>query len=377
MAPSTCAQEFNSRSNFSYRKKFNLISFLFVSFLFLDLVSKNYIYNSLYPSLILFFIYALVYFYKGNKLETYPLGMSLFLVLWYFLIQFFQHSGIFGFIIILMAMILGAGVSKGLVSSRHIAYLISFFLMICLWNALEAFNSGISLFEISNHIAFNSSRNLISIHIIFLTTLYYFIARNDKQNISINPALICFIVTILVGGRSGVLSSVILLAVVFLYSRNGSLIFRVFIILSVILLVAFIYTDSLLDFVTEASSDIRFSFIADYFSSYNISNLVTGVDIKNAQFLSEFNGNPHNSYVNFLSAFGLGAILFLLVTIFSSFLFILKKDYFPVLILAPFMIRMFTDSGLFMSIYDLLFYAYFSLSLKKYKQYAFSSGYRT
>jgi hypothetical protein len=367
MTPSTYAQEINSRSNFRDRKKFNLISFLFVSFFFLDLVSKNYIYNSLYPSLILFFIYALVYFYKGNKLEIYPLVVSLFMVCFYFLIQSFQQSGIFGFINILMAMILGVGVSKGFVSSRHIAYLINFFLVICLWNAWEAFNFGISLLKISNNIAFNSSRNLISIHIIFLTTLYYFIARNDKRNISIYPALICFIVTILAGGRSGILSSAILLSVVFLYSGNGILIFRVIIILSAISLAAFNYTASLLDFITVATSDIRFSFIADYFSNYNISYLVTGFDVKNAQFLSEFNGNPHNSYVNFLSAFGLGAILFLLVTIFSSFLFILKKDYFPVLILAPFMIRMFTDTGLFMSIYDILFYVYFSLSLRKHK----------
>jgi len=377
MVPFTCAQEFNSRSNFSFRKKFNLISFLFVSFLFLNLVSKNYIYNSLYPSLILFFIYALVYFYKGNKLEIYPLGISLFLVLWYFLIQLFQHNGIFGFINILMAMILGVGVSKGLVSPRHIVSLISIFLVVCLWNALEVFNSGISLFKISNHIAINSSRNLISIHIIFLTTLYYFIASIDERNISITPALICFIITILAGGRSGVLSSAILLAVVFLYSSHGSSIIRVTIILSVISLVAFNYTASLLDFFTVAGSDIRFSFIADYFLNYNASYLVTGFDVKNAEFLSEFNGNPHNSYLNFLSSFGFGAILFLFITVFSSFLLILRKNYFPILIITPFMIRMFTDSGLFMSTYDLLFYAYFSLSLKKHKQYAFSSGYRT
>ncbi|MFT7388547.1 MAG: hypothetical protein ACI8VC_001801 [Candidatus Endobugula sp.] len=377
MAPSTCIQESNSRGNYSYRKKFNLISFLFVSFIFLDLVSKNYIYNSLYPSLILFFIYALVYFYKGKKLDIYPLGVSLLMVFWYFLIQSFQHNGIFGFINILMSMLLGAGVYRGLVSPRHIAYLISFFLVICLWNALEAFNYGISVFKISNHIAINASRNLISIHFIFLTTLYYFVARNDKRDISITPALICFIVTILAGGRSGILSSAILLSVVFLYSGNGSLIFRVIIILSAISLAAFNYTASVLDFFTVASSDIRFSFIANYFSSYNMSNLVSGFDVKNAQFLSEFNGNPHNSYLNLLSIFGFGGILFLFFTVLSSFLLMLRKDYFPILIVTPFMIRMFTDSGLFTTSYDLLFYAYFSLSLKKHKKYDFSNDYRT
>ena len=110
-------------------------------------------------------------------------------------------------------------------------------------------------------------------------------------------------------------------------------------------------------------SDARFEFVKQFFDLYTMSNLFVGVDISSMRFAEKFDNNIHNSYLMFLANFGLGAVIFSLFFILSTCLFIVRKIYYPIFIISPFLLRMATDTGLFMSIYDLLLFAYFALSV--------------
>jgi hypothetical protein len=339
------------------------LSYSFALLLFVEVIFFDYIDNASiilrYFPIILFVSYFLIFY---GRFSVYAVSIALLLISFYFLIQISIQEGFFGFLNILVAMMLGTAVAKNLVYSKHVLALIVVFLIVIIYKGFVIYLDGGKVNNISNQIAINASRNLISISLLFLTTLYYFVSKIESNDFLIMPALFCFVVAIFAGGRSGIISSVMLLIIVFFFSLRHNI--RRILINSILFLllipIIFLFAGK---FNIVVPYDIRIEFLTQFFQSYKFINLFSGLDITSLPIMEDFGGNIHNSFLLFLARFGMGAVLFFFLLALSTLFFISRRDFFPIFIILPFMLRMTTDTGLFMSIYDLLFYSYFILSL--------------
>jgi hypothetical protein len=217
---------------------------------------------------------------------------------------------------------------------------------------------------------FLNSGNWISYYLILLVIPYYFVSFSSKQEASMIPSYIIFILSVYSHSRSGMLSSMLMLAAVYMYS--GVNFGRLLLLMSIFVFAVFIFQlndfdarmarfDSISNLVSEGG---RAQIIAGVFSSFDVLNYLFGFDIGSIDSDYEITTNLHNSYLNLFVTSGVvigGAFIIIFL---SSFVVIGFKSISMLLLLMAPAVRVATDAG--------ALYGFFDVSIMLTVYYAFS-----
>ncbi|ADO76492.1 O-antigen polymerase [Halanaerobium praevalens] len=246
------------------------------------------------------------------------------------------------------------------------------FLFLVIWFIFEGLQHGFSPKNI-NHYFLNSSRNSVSMIFIFSCIFLYLSYLNGNKNISLLPSIVLLIIAFMSYGRSGIILSAVIFISIWVYinfDNLSSLKLTLFFICSILMLFLLINLGSYIFTNTRLSAGLespRFLINEAYFNEIDIVNLIVGFDYRKISIISQYNNNPHNSFILLHYNIGLGSI-FLLVVILIYFIKGLinysLKNILIIIFCLVFLLRVFFDTIAFIGIYDFLFF-YSLLSINR------------
>lgn len=236
---------------------------------------------------------------------------------------------------------------------------------------LSAYALSVPQSVIRGELFSETNSNALSAELLWLLQFIYIgIARENKRMpliIYLAPAILTLFLCLLVGGRSGVLFSAMLLIGVVLNFKNGRLlslkriVFVLSIIVAAIILVQNIniFQDTAIyqNFLTGGlDSDGRSSIAEQYFHELsNPLNIIFGVDLSQLPSI-DFLKHPHNSYILLHSYTGLFGFLLVVILLCKGMLRISEGKIGMLLIVLSFPLRIVTDSICFFSNLDFVIY---------------------
>lgn len=213
---------------------------------------------------------------------------------------------------------------------------------------------------------FLNSRNYISFYLIIMVIPYYLVSFKKNLNPSYIPSILTIVLSLYSLGRSGIVSSIlILLAVIFYYNKGHKLFYYIvfFSSLMAIFISSFLYEEystlkrfaSLENFLYDGG---RSSIISSYLDNLDFFKFLFGVDVNSDLPNQIFKyGHVHSSYINFHSAVGFGALVFGYQTVKKLYLFYKLKIPLFFLFMAI-IVRSSTDVGLLFSYFDYVFWIF-------------------
>lgn len=226
------------------------------------------------------------------------------------------------------------------------------------------------------------SRNSISVLMILHSILYYISMYQNKIKLSLYPAIVTVVFSFWAIGRSGILSSLLLLVIITVYiqmknsSKNFKIIYlTMFLYIVYLVLVTFFY-DEILSGAFQRTIRLglfdphRMMIITEYVNNIknSLGSFFWGVSIYNNDIFSIYDYNLHNSYLRLHAFHGIFGTLIILTLILRSVVKYLKiKEYLYLGLLIVILLRMSTDIVAFHGPYDPLiyFFTFNALILKK------------
>jgi len=240
------------------------------------------------------------------------------------------------------------------------------FLLLCVYLFFMAFRG-----EDPDNILPKASQNYISVLLIMTTVLLYISLERAEKRITIIPALLTLILCLWAMGRSGIISSaILLLGVAFMkrYDTRNRLYLKILLFAVILLILTgvletlFVEGNYLIRFAHKGlESSARESILSYYVNQLDLSSLLFGFDPYRDNFLRSFLFNYHCSFLNLHSLIGFAAfpmIIFLLLSLCKSFIYNRLYSIFIIVIL----FRAFTDEVLFFRNFDFILY-YLSISM--------------
>lgn len=224
----------------------------------------------------------------------------------------------------------------------------------------------------ANNYLYGASRNHVSFLLIISLILYYSTYIYQNKKFSLIPVILMVPASVQLYGRSGILVSVFIFLVVvsyrvFGYRKREDVLWGM-----ALLILGFIFFSFL--FLVFSGNDMdgflpggfgdgldspRWAMAIEYFRSLNISAFGFGSNLDNLPLISEYNGNPHNSYIVGHSIFG---IFFVAFVVFSFSMVVLKlifgfsrKRVALTLLFLALALRASSDSLFFYSAFDYIF----------------------
>lgn len=170
--------------------------------------------------------------------------------------------------------------------------------------------------------------------------------------------LLIFIVCVLSMGRSGIVTSAILLLAAILnfysFKINKGNLFSIFIALGALLLLAVSY-DLLLDYYNSISKfdylrakgledSYRSNMLKEFFEHYNVQVFLFGVDLSALPYIASFNNNPHNGFLYLHAKTGILAIMIFFGIVLTAIKVSLKRNVVAFLAITAILLRVSTDS---------------------------------
>lgn len=216
---------------------------------------------------------------------------------------------------------------------------------------------------------FAGSRNTISL---LLIPLGCFFLINSNINIKSNKALFIYILIVLnciiAQGRSGILTSLILLiALILSRIEKINLLKIIFIVVSFLIIYTFylkyadfIYNLSYFDYIKAKGieDNYRSSMRNEYFSALSFKNLIFGINLAELPIINSHNGNPHNTYISLHSNFGILILIILVLNICFWLKSLLSGNLVVFLALTALFLRLSTDTTYGFPILPLIFIAF-------------------
>ena len=226
---------------------------------------------------------------------------------------------------------------------KAISFLMIFFLMMLIGRFYISFDD-------IEQILISGSVNYISVIALSASALYYTFIPEKNARVNIFPALLTCAVCVLSTGRSGTISSIILLVGLFLYNykfiKTKLLMNLSYIaILLVIFLTIIKYTDVLYSsffyrFSHDYTQDGRTLILIEYFSNFNFFDFLFGKG--NSSIREAVGLSVHISYLQWHISLGVFAIPIYALVLFANFkLFLTNKLYW--LIMTVLILRAATD----------------------------------
>ena len=216
---------------------------------------------------------------------------------------------------------------------------------------------------VHSSIVLSSSSNYISVILIMAAVVYYSVLErsgNKLRPISFLPAIGCVLLSIWANGRSGIIcSGILLLGVLFQYfinfakMKNGAAISVVFFVLAGILMLVLFgllydrFDKFLISFKKEGmDNSARLHIWSDYINTTkkDLLYVLFGTPDYEVAALSNFEGNPHNSFFFLHMTHGLiGLLIILVYLIRAPFFYWKKKKYLHLTVFTAFILRAFFD----------------------------------
>ena len=193
---------------------------------------------------------------------------------------------------------------------------------------------------------------------------------------------IVFIICVLSIGRSGIITSFILLiaAILETYSlkltKNQVFKFLVGIIALIFIGLCFKYFLSFFNALSQfeylrsagVEDNYRSLMIEEFFNNYSIKTFLFGMDLSSLPYISSFENNPHNGYIYLNATFGIVAIImYAYILGFFTVLF-KRRDIVRVLAMIAILVRFGTDSPPSLILFAFVFlsmYCFFQLQSNK------------
>lgn len=229
--------------------------------------------------------------------------------------------------------------------------------IICMVFLYEAQRGALDTFK-------TTSRNYVSVIMLFNSMLISLIAYNQTKKILVWPYVLALFFSLLALGRGGIVCSflclmgIILIKIHQLSKRVRYLLLSIVLIFVVgsIPLILDVYEK--LDFFErireKGLKDDARAYIWDaYGSAMNTERLFLGYNLKNDAIISKYGDNPHNSYLFLHAHMGVLVVIPVLLVFYTLFFHIRKKEFIYVIPLFAILLRGFTDV-IFMSPYDFI-----------------------
>lgn len=257
------------------------------------------------------------------------------------------------------------------------------------FNLVKALFYGLSIFFIfkivsgieSNEVLYYVSRNYISVLMLTSTSLLY-IGENDKKNknISLIPAIIFLIISIWGFGRGGIITSglffigIITIKIFTINSKYEKRILYIILGSFLVLFLAFCFDFEymmgkyFISFDTKGIETPRTVIYQEYFnvSMQSFSNFIFGPSIEDMYIANIYSGNLHNSFIQMHAYYGILFSSMIILLLFNSILFFIKKkDYVKIILISSLIIRAFTDRLFFSGYSEILLYYYLLFPLVK------------
>lgn len=190
---------------------------------------------------------------------------------------------------------------------------------------------------------FVSSRNSVSLLLVPTASIFILKPLENYKYSIVTLCFIIFICCLLAQGRSGIITSLLLLIGASLRYLNNKQRLTLGIVALSILFITFYYTPYLDYLMSSGLKDTsRNNFVSEYFRSLSSYTFLIGNDdFSTLPLIASFQNNPHNQYVRFHSYFGILFVFFL----FFIAIFMLKKiSLANIFIYTAILFRFFTDT---------------------------------
>jgi len=217
-----------------------------------------------------------------------------------------------------------------------------------------------------NNVMLAASRNGISWLMIVTCTLYYIINFNVSKSIPTLPAVVTFAISSIAIGRSGIISSFLLLLIVVVFKINKvSVIFiGVFLLLltfvtNIIYLIYAQYANNYLVRFDLLQFDTGRDWIWNhYLNEQDLKSIIFGYNMEFDPFFRMLNYNPHNSWINFHANFGMAMLVVSTLGFYYAAKYFRCNKFFAALFIII-GLRAITDNVLFFSMFDFVYYYFF------------------
>jgi hypothetical protein len=356
-----------------------ILNILFCSYIFFALVDYIQFGNNertrlfyLLPSLsgLLIFIIQVFYFNLNIFRNKFIVRMTIILLLGITLSMFFLKFNIFPIFIVFSNIIIALFLLDFplLVFSQIFTYI----LFGCLSGYFGySFYIGIPPSEVFSHASWNN----ISLILIIYAAITYIISDKMDSPVPVLPALSTFLLSFMSYGRSGIISSLILLVGVFWLRFKGERIkVRVYILSFILVSTSLIVLFGNFDVVSLISnlvsnnnylakfevygltSESRLEMIYTYLNQLNLEKFFLGDIAEFDDSIIYYDGNYHNSFIRFHSNFGFLSLIFILFMLLATVRLIKQKNLLLLLVLVVVSMRISTDNILFYSNFDFIVY---------------------
>lgn len=224
-------------------------------------------------------------------------------------------------------------------------------------------------------IFYDSSRNYHSIVIIYHLILLYIATHTSGRKISLFPAILTFLISILSVGRAGIIVSAFILLGVLTYiilEKDKEKFFPIRIkwlfIITLLIIVLMFTSLSIFENVYEKyfqrlhsqglTDPARLTLIKEYLGNLqeSFSNILLGVPIYGNKVFESYGNNLHNSYLRLHSNFGLIGFIAFAVLVVKAFFRYAKSNLLFFVLFSSILLRISTDQAAFHGIFDPLIY---------------------
>ena len=222
---------------------------------------------------------------------------------------------------------------------------------------------------------FLNSRNYISFYLIITVIPYYLISFKNRLNPSYIPSIITVVLSFYSFGRSGILSSILILISVLIYYNKGfKLIYYltffsslIGVLISVFLIEELSSLKKFSNLENFLSDGGRSTIVSSYLNNLDFFKVLLGVDVNQdlPNQMAEY-GHVHSSYINFHSAVGIGSLIFGYHSLQKLYQFFkINKSLF--FLFMAIILRASTDVGLLFGYFDYIFWIFLfsSCNIKK------------
>lgn len=215
-------------------------------------------------------------------------------------------------------------------------------------------------------IFYQMSVNYVSVVLIMNVVIVNSIERIQKEKISILPSILALLFSLLAMGRAGILCTFLLVCNSLYFSwssytkrqKTGLLLLLVI----PIVVIGLFKGDMVVDYISNLSVLERFDergvdspsrdiLKREYIANLDIKNLLLGYNFIDNQWFIHYGQNPHNSYMRLHHFFGF-CFLIVMGFIFKQVIKLFKIDKFLCIMVLVILLRSWTDSVLFLTVYD-------------------------
>ncbi len=232
---------------------------------------------------------------------------------------------------------------------------------------LFAFFAYYALFRNFNGLFSGISANYISVVLIMNISILQLIQSRQKESLSLTIPFLSLVLAVLATGRAGILMLAAIFINTLLYEWRGmekrkqTIAAVTMIVLPILLII--IYWDTIVGIFNTASFFEKFQkdglvsysrniIINEYLNNINWETAIFGYNFADNYWFIHYGQNPHNSFIRLHYLAGILSVPLLCLIAIGFIKLVVKKKFSVALLLLVIIVRAWTDSILFLSIYD-------------------------